>query len=327
MAKKTRKARRKPDAPPPSAEGSWVLPLLGGALAGALLTYVATRPIHAEAPEPDGPPLATKPILGDDDGLTDMQRQGFARLKQQILADVQGLPGSDDQIPAEDEDRRFVVRHPEKPVWLMALGRARPAERDKWTVAVVDTEAEAGLGVRASYELPGANGIETAAFNAFGSVAILLTRKDSRARPPGDLYRIVPGENRATKVDEGVFKFTVSGDGDALVYERALDPEVPLGARELKIFHASREQSQVVASYEYPKEQVGQLGPWGPGDVFLEVKVDRYGETFGPPKTSSYTLDPFNPENFSLTDGEDEGGGSEGDDDGEAPPAPAPSEG
>ncbi len=278
------------------------VPALLGVVVGAMGTLVATKS-DQPTPPPGSTPSAGSPGSPGSQ-LDPLQREGFDNLRAQIESQIQGM--DPDRIPTEDQDRQFVFRFGKRNRWLLAVGRARPEDTDRWSVALARTEKDpvygelpdAGLAIDAVFDLPGALGIEGGAFNETGSIAALLTRSRSRARAPGDLYRLVPGEGYARKVDDNVFRFALAPDGDSLVYERAVHPEQDFGERELKIFHASQDTVAVLRSFAYPKEQLGRLGPWGPGGVFLELTIDRYGDGIGPPNTTTFTLDPFNPTNF-----------------------------
>lgn len=281
------------------------------ALIGLLIGVVGTLGVQAlrSPAAPTGPgadPTSTEVSIPTGD-IDPTRQQGIERLIGQIEASVRELDQQPDILPAEDPERQLLFRHPRGDRWLLVLGRARPDDRDRWTVASIRSgpdpltgEApERGIAIEGTFDLPGAQGIEAAEFNELGSVGMLLTRSASRARGPGDLYRLIPGEQHARKIDEAVFRFALAPDGDAVVYERALDPTEPLGERELKIFHASNNEALAVRSFEFPREQIGQLGPWGPGGVYLELTLERYGEGFKPESVLRYSLDPFNPTNFA----------------------------
>lgn len=319
-SKKKRPPRPRPDAGPSTSGPGPVAGAIVGAIVGCLLTLAARpggpAPARPGGDESPGSETGTSAPLRDamDGTSSPIQEQGAAMLRQQIEAQMAAMKQDPGRIDAEDPDRQYVFPDRTGKRWLVLLGRARPDDRDRWTAAIVRAAKdpmsgqapEGGLAVEGSFELPGAMGIEGAAFNETGSIAMVLTRSHSRARAPGDLYRLVPGERHARHVDEAVFKFALSPGGDSAVYQRALDPEETLGARELKIFHASRQESQVVRSFDYPREQLGSLGPWGPGGVFVELTVERYGDGFRPESVVKYTLDPFNPSNFNPVGGQSE---------------------
>ena len=54
-------------------------------------------------------------------------------------------------------------------------------------------------------------------------------------------------------------------------------------------------KGSVVKTFDFPKQQVGELGPWDPSAVFVNLSVDTYSDKFVPDKTERFTLDAFNP--------------------------------
>lgn len=287
----------------PSGGGTGIVVAL---LLGACLGALGTSSLG-----PSGPgPAATAPASPEPDrsNLTDTQRIAVANLESQVDAALQTLKEEPDLFPTEDKSRRLILKHPAQERWLFGFGVARPDAADRWSLAVVragkdplaGTLPKQGLDIEAVFEIPGAQGMEAAAFNETGSVALVLTRSVSRAKPPGELFRLVPGEAHARRIDSNVFRFTLAPDGDAIVYERSVQPGDDFGPRELKIYHASRGRTQLIKPIAFPKEQLGALGPWGPGGVYLGLSLVRYGSaSLAPESVTSYTLDPFNPSNFT----------------------------
>lgn len=288
---------------PPSLAG------VAGLLVGAGLTWLAMtdagappRPVRPTS-KPVSPAATSKvdpdsPLGGDDGDLSPIQLQALAMHRQQADALVQEIMANPDRISAEDDDQRFVFAHPVRTRWLLLTGRARPEESNRWTASLLvadDEAARESLKVEAHFELAGAASIDSAQFNETGSVAYVLTRTHHRGQPPGDLIRLVPGERHGKVIDTDVYRFVMAPDGDAVLYEKAADPADLLGRRDLRIYHASREEAQTIRSFAFPKEQIGDLGPWAPSGVFVRVSTETYGEGFEPASVDHFTIDAFNP--------------------------------
>jgi len=307
-------AKRKKRAPAPSKKthpASGFSPALAGAIGlilGAVLTWGLRAPVPGERPPPPteaapgnpGQPAGGGPDLSE---LTFEQQQALAMQNaqvDQILQDMENNPG---RLPAEDEDRRFLYRLEDPGRWLLITGRARAEKLTAWTAAVLrdgpdsltGEPPEQGLAVEAVFTLPAAKSIETGAFAKTGSVAIVLTRKQNRGQGPGTLVRLVPGEGHGQVIDQDVFRFALAGDGDALLYEKAADPAELLGERELRIYHASRSEAKTVRTFAFPQEQIGDLGPWDPSGVFVNLSIETYEEGSFEPVVERYKLDGFNP--------------------------------
>lgn len=305
-----------------------------GALLGAGLTFVVmNEPGPSSRPKPPTPVPSASPVrLEGEDGastpgdelLADAMNPAAANFLAQMQAQAEStiamIESNPDRLPAEDEDRRFIFPHESGKRWLALLGRMRAEEQDRWTAAflragldrLTGEEPEGGLAVTASFELPAAESIEGAEFNETGSIAMVLTRTHHRGQPPGDLIRLVPGEAHGKRIDKDVFRFCLAPDGDAVLYERAADPDDLLGKRELKIYHASRSEGLVIKTFDFPREQVGTLGPWDPTGVFVNLDVQVYAGGFEPSEVTAYTIDAFSPE--QLVKVEPVGGADGGDD-------------
>jgi hypothetical protein len=307
MGKKSRgKAAKKSAKPksdfPPSLAGATGL-LIGAGLTWMVMTDsgAPNKPVRPEPTKTS--PAATSTVdpsspLGGDQDLSAIQVQALAMHRKQADALVEEIMANPDRISAEDDDQRFVFPHPVRTRWLMLTGRARPQEQNRWTASLLtaaDESVRESLVVEAHFELAGAASIDSAQFNETGSVAYVLTRTHHRGQPPGDLIRLVPGENHGKIIDQDVFRFVMAPDGDAVLYERATDPKDLLGKRELKIYHASRQEGLVIRDFSFPKEQIGTLGPWDPSGVFVRVSTETYGSGFEPASVDHFTLDAFNP--------------------------------
>lgn len=314
MGKKSRGKAAKKSASPKS-DFPPALAAVTGLLVGAGLTWMAMTDSGAPnlpRPEPTrtSPSATSKvdpdsPLGGEDDDLSPLQVQALAMHRQQADQLVQEIMANPDRISAEDDDQRFVFPHPVRTRWLLLTGRARPQESNRWTASLLVAQDEAvrdSMKVEAHFELAGAASIDGAQFNETGSVAYVLTRTHHRGQPPGDLIRLVPGEKHGQVIDADVFRFVMAPDGDAVLYERATDPEDLLGQRELKIYHASRKEAAVIRSFDYPKEQIGDLGPWDPSGVFVRVNTETYGSGFEPASIDHFTLDAFNPTKLVAVD-------------------------
>lgn len=281
--------------------------LAAGLLVGAGLTWLVMKGPPGEGPRP-APPTATVPAgqdgpAVDTSNLSHSQAQGVAMLQAQINAQLEQFEQNPDRIPAEDEDQRMLFRHQATGRWVLLLGRTRAEKKSAWTASILrdgpdsltGERPEKGLAVDASFELPGAEGIETVEISATGSVVLVLTRRHFRGQGPGDLIRLVPGEGHGRVIDHDVFRFSLARDGDALLYERAASSDELHGKREVKLFHASRSETKQVREFEYPKVQVGELGPWDDNGVFVNLSIVEYAGGFEPSKIERFKLDGFNP--------------------------------
>lgn len=350
MAKK-RRSSGKPGKPGSKNNATGFPPGLAvfiGFLLGAGLTWLVLQepmpnknPGLAPTPTPTGPAQVEAETGGDGtvrlhmQGGTFQQQQSIKMMEQQFNAQIQLMNQNPGLIPAEDDDLRYRFFHAPSNRHLLLLGRAHPEDRDRWTALVARTgpspftgEApEQGLVVEASFELGGAHAMETAAFSESGHVMMVLTRAHNRGQGPGDLIRLVPGESHAKRIDTDVFRFLLSPDGDAVIYERATDPEDHLGPRELKLFHASRRETHQILEYAFPRTQLGVLGPWDSSGVFADLSVLHFEDGFEPSSEEHYKIDGFNPTKLIPVPQEEEASASQGEETSPEPEAPAGEEG
>lgn len=310
MAKK--KKRRGAPAPssPPASEGmpTGVVAFLSF-LVGAILMYVGSPKVPANDPHaghnhpPGQHPSPTKATekSGAAGDLNYAEQRFYETQKMQtkiILEELRRNPG---RIPAEGKDLLRVFPHPDKKIWFTLFGQAEADSAPSWVGALVHQDPgrlgdlSDGLRLESHFALPPAEEIEKGKFNGTGSVFVLLTRKYERGQPPGQLIRIVPGEDQAQIVDEDVFDFALSPDGDAILYQKAIASDDLLGPRELKVYHGSQAEGASLRKLSYPKEQISEIGPWDPSGVFVSLTILTFEGGFEPTKTERFTVDAFNP--------------------------------
>jgi hypothetical protein len=312
MAKKKNKLPGTPGKKTRSSDFPPGLAVFIGFLLGAGLTWMVLQeepPSSRPPATPTGPAAIRTGTTPDGKfkistkNMTAEQAQSMMLMQQQIDGAIQMMEMNPGRIPAEDEAMRFDFAHPTTGRHLLVLGRAQGGGADHWNATVVRTGKDPlsgdapknGLEIEASFELGGAESMETATFSEGGNVGRLLTRAHNRGQAPGDLIRLAPGEDHARKIDTNVFRFTLSPDGDVVLYERAVNSEDLLGKRELKLFHASSGEIHRIQGFDYPKVQIGTLGPWDETGVFADLTIQEYLDGFEPSSTKRYRLDGFNP--------------------------------